>query len=540
MKSNQFMKLLLISLSFILLSSIVSAQKTKEETKKIAKFKNWHNLDLKQNKKNGVSTEKVYNELIKNKTSKTVVVAVIDGGVDIYHEDLKDVIWINEKEFPNNGVDDDKNGYIDDVNGWNFIGNANKENVVYDNLEYVREYQKLKEKYSKTTEYSKEDEEYKYFLKIEKKYKEKRDEAEEFYKIYSKVSENFDYTSKVIKKHYSISTFTYDDLNKLEKSNDEEVENSKKYLLNLMKDGLDSLILAEGYEHWEKEFKYRININYNPREIIGDQYYNFKDSIYGNSDVKGTRSFHGTFVSGIIAAKRDNSVGIEGIADNVKIMCIRVVPDGDERDKDVALSIRYAVNNGAKIINMSFGKEFSPNKKEVLEALEYAADNNVLVIHASGNDSESNDTTLHYPSAYMDKNSRAISSYIEVGASTIDKKKNIVASFSNYGPTTVDIFAPGEDIYSLMPENEYKISSGTSFACPVVSGVAALLWSYYPNLTAKQVKDIIIKSGTDFSDKKVLRPSENKNERPYIKFKELSISGKIANVYNAFKEAENY
>ena len=539
-------KHLLLAVSIILFlgfpfSTSIFAQNSNENVK-IAKFKNWQNTDLKKDKKNGVSTQKAYNELLKGKTSSEIVVAVIDGGIDIYHEDLKEVIWTNSKEISGNGVDDDKNGYIDDIHGWNFIGGA-KGNIIFESLECTREYNRLRNKYDgkKFKDVNISDTvEFRYYKRVEAVYKKERTEADEYYEMYNNVKNRFDKASKIVKNYSKITSINLKDLKNITVIDNIEVQDSKEYLIKLFELGLDSNTIAETFKHFETKYKYHTNVDCNVRSIVGDDPYNFNDSIYGNNDVKGENSTHGTMVSGLIAAKRNNNIGIDGIADNIKIMCIRVVPDGDERDKDVALAIRYAVNNGAKIINMSFGKEFSLQSKLVLEAIEYAADNNVLLIHASGNDASDIDIVSNFPSSLMVNSSRANDSYIEVGSNTIYKNKNMVASFSNYGATTVDILAPGKDIYSTIPENKYDFADGTSLSCPIVSGIAALVWSYNPRLTAKQVKEIIMKSGTSFTNKKVLCPYNSEGKKPKVKFATICVTGMIANVYNALILAEQY
>jgi cell wall-associated protease len=527
-----------------------------KKDKRVQKFENWQNCDLKKDKKNGVSTDLAYSELLKGKTSTEIVVAVIDGGVDIYHEDLKDVIWTNPKEIPGNGIDDDNNGYIDDIHGWSFLGTGKKGSLVYETLEITREYGRLMKRYgikekealpakdtveARYCNYIKEkisnQADFSYFMKIRENFSKKYNNARDNYNYFSTLKTNWEKSELEMKKYLNKDTITASDIKSMDVPKSSSIYGYSDYLKRVSKYYSKSTIDG-AYDYFDKQYK-QYNLNSDARKAVGDDPENFNDTKYGNNDVKGDRPFHGTMVSGIIAAKRNNNIGMNGVADNVKIMAILVVPDGDERDKDVALAIRYATDNGAKIINMSFGKEFSPNKKEVLEAMEYAAAHNVLLVHAAGNESMSNDTTMHYPSVYMDKSSKAIPSFIEVGASTIYKNKKLPASFSNYGPTTVDIFAPGEDIYTTNPESTYDIASGTSFSCPLVSGVAALVWSYYPQLTAKQVKEIIIASGVSYSDLKVIRPSDEK-KAPKIKFGQLSISGKVVNVYQALKLAETY
>lgn len=537
---NFLVLFLVLALQPIAIQAQSSSNVTKD--KRVQKFENWQNCDLKKDKKNGVSTDLAYSELLKGKSSTEIVVAVIDGGVDIFHEDLKEVIWTNPKEIAGNGIDDDNNGYIDDIHGWSFLGTGKKGSLVYETLEITREYGRLNKKYgnkSKKEIPAADMKEYTYYADIKERFTYKKNEVSEMFVIYKKIKDNWDDAEAEVKGFLKKDTVLLSDLKSMKAPEGSVAKYSAEYLLKLMKQGINKSAIEAGLDYFEKESEYRYNVDLNARKAVGDDPNNFNDTKYGNNDVKGDRSNHGTMVSGIIAAKRNNNIGMNGVADNVKIMALLVVPDGDERDKDVALAIRYATDNGAKIINMSFGKEFSPNKKEVLEAMEYATAHNVLLVHAAGNESLSNDSTMHYPSVYMDKSSKAIPSFIEVGASTINKNKKLPANFSNYGPTTVDIFAPGEDIYTTNPESTYEIASGTSFSAPLVSGIAALIWSYYPQLTAKQVKEIIIASGISYADLTVVRPS-NERKAPKIKFGQLSISGKVVNVYQALKLAETY
>jgi subtilisin family serine protease len=518
------------------------AQSGSSSNEPIKKQINWQNADLKKDKKNGVSTDKAYEEILKGKTSTPIIVAVIDGGVDIYHEDLKEVIWTNPKEIPDNGIDDDNNGYIDDVHGWSFLGIGKKGSVNKENLELAREYGRLTKIYGNRTKSSitpAEESDYQYFISVRDKFYSEHRLAEEICKSIKQRIEDWEKSSLELKKYLKKDTLTLKDLKSIKAPKGSDIKQYADYLKSNMENGMSLNILQAGYSYYEEQLKYDLNPDCDSRKAVGDDPNNFNDVKYGNNDVKGSHPDHGTMVAGLIAAKRNNNIGMNGVADNVKIMPVLVVPDGDERDKDVALAIRYATDNGAKIINMSFGKNYSPNKKEVVEAMEYAVAHNVLLVHAAGNESKSNDSTMSYPSPYISKAVTVIPSFIEVGASTMYKDKKLPAKFSNYGATTVDIFAPGEDIYTTYPENTYETASGTSFSSPVVAGVAALVWSYYPKLTAKQVKEIIIASGVSYADKKVLRPCEEE-KAPKIKFGQLSISGKVVNVYNALKLAETY
>ncbi|MCA6434434.1 MAG: S8 family serine peptidase, partial [Cytophagales bacterium] len=291
--------------------------------------------------------------------------------------------------------------------------------------------------------------------------------------------------------------------------------------------------VKEGVDYFEVIVKYGYNAEFDSRQIVGDNYSDFFEKGYGNNDVKGPDPLHGTHVAGIIAADRKNNLGIKGIADNVKIMAVRAVPNGDERDKDVANAIIYAVDNGAKIINMSFGKSFSPEKEVVDRAVKYAEQKGVLLIHAAGNEGDDIDVEKNFPTKkYL--NGKEAKNWIEVGASSWGSDENFVGSFSNYGKKGVSLFAPGVQIYSTTPGNTYKNEDGTSMASPSTAGVAALLMSYFPNLTAIEVKDILEKSTRKFDNLKVQKPGS----KELVSFSELSSSGGLVNAYEAVKMAK--
>ncbi len=510
--------------------------------------KNWFNLDPEKDQVNGVSTERSYSELLKGKTPSPVIVAVIDSGVDFMHEDLKDVMWTNTREIPNNGKDDDKNGYVDDVHGWNFIGGKNGENVNEDNLEMARVYKALKEKYEgkgpQDFKTSKEKEECKLFLSAKTDLEQQRTEinqlAERYLPLYDKLSALND----AVKKSSGKSKITFAELQAYTPVNDTEKENKERFskrLSNSPELSLDDLLgsLQEAVDYINGQLKYNLNPDLNTRSIVGDNYNNSNEKYYGNSDCKGPESFHGTHVAGIIAAKRNNGIGMDGICSSALIMSVRAVPNGDERDKDVANAIRYAVDNGAKIINMSFGKKYPWDKKAVDDAVRYAASKGVLLIHAAGNDHVNIDSVSHFPcKSFLD--GKTAENFIDIGALSWKQGDNLVADFSNYGKKTVDVFAPGVDIYSTAPENKYKNASGTSMACPVTAGVAAVLKSYYPFLTPVQLKEILLKSSNTAYKNLILNTEVSEGPSQAIAFGELSQTGGIVNLYKALQLAETY
>jgi cell wall-associated protease len=516
-------------------------------------LKDWFLRDPETDKLQGLSVEKAYATLLKGRPSRTITVAVIDSGIDFEHEDLKDVMWTNPKEVKNNGVDDDKNGYIDDIHGWSFIGGKNG-NVKRDTYELTREYVRLRGKYENLLEseiLKKDREEYAYWLKIKTAFTEAKEKNEADYKSCVETTDQYNQFYKglssaieFVKKEYNVSSITPQLVDTLQggsktraaksilgfvyenQGRDADVDafaNELKYVIDHN---------TEVCDNYKNGMEYGYNPEFDPRSIVGDNYTNTEERFYGNNDVKGTFPVHGTHVAGVIAANRKNNLGINGIADNVKIMALRAVPNGDERDKDIANAIRYAVDNGAKVINMSFGKDYSPQKDAVDKAVKYAEAKGVLLVHAAGNDDDNNDTKPSFPTRYY-KDGKEANNWIEVGASGWGADSTLAADFSNYGKKSVNFFAPGVQLYSTTPANGYETMDGTSFASPAVSGVAAILLSYFPNLTPLQVKDILIKSTRKF-DSLMVKKSDKTG---VVKFSDLSSSGGLVNAYEAVKLA---
>jgi len=503
----------------------------------------WFVKDPAQDKVQGLSVNKAY-ELVKNKPSKKVTVAVIDSGVDIDHEDLEGKIWINEDEIAGNGKDDDNNGYVDDRYGWNFIGGKDGENVKQDTYELTRIYVKLKEKYGdvEPDEVKKKNkEEYEYWEKVKKNWEKSYKENKQKYEFYSSLQSNIVRYNTLLKAYFDVDTLTMENLKELD-TQDSTLMVARNFVglifQNVGEDADFEAIakdLESAVEHFGNQVNYAFNESFDPRDIVGDNYDDLYEKGYGNADVKGHDPSHGTHVAGIIAAVRDNDLGIQGIASNVEIMVVRAVPDGDERDKDVANAIIYAVDNGADIINMSFGKSYSPEKEAVDKAVKYAEEKGVLLVHAAGNSSKDVDVSDNFPSRnYLNKGESTL--WMEIGASAWGNDENFVGSFSNYGKKTVDLFAPGVDIYSTTPDNEYESFNGTSMAAPATSGVAALVMSYYPELSAFQVKDILKKSSRKFDNLQVLKPGADDEK---VNFSDLSITGGLINAYEALKLAES-
>ncbi len=508
--------------------------------------KDWYMLDKSKDGYYGVSAEKTISTLLKDKPSKTVVVAILDSGVDYKHEDLKDNMWVNPKEIPNNGKDDDKNGYIDDIHGWNFIGGKNGENVSVDNYEVVRLYGKMKYKFAnadpdKISSADKKD--YATFLKIKEEVESRRNAAKE---ALDQIEQSESLVKNAIQsavKALDGKPLTMENINNIDEGDSKNLSMGVAILKQVIEENAeitsgDQLIefiendFAEGKKHYSKELDYAFNPDFDTRKIVGDNYKDAYEKNYGNNDVKGPDASHGTHVAGLIGAVRNNNIGMNGIATNVKIMSVRCVPDGDERDKDVANAIRYAVDQGATVINMSFGKGYSPEKEVVDAAVKYAASKDVLLVHAAGNSAQNNDKTDNFPcKQYKVKkflgNNKA-KNWLEIGAIAPKSNEELVATFSNYGKKNVDVFSPGVAIYSTTPENSYQSFQGTSMASPIAAGVATMLRSYFPTLTSKQIIKIIKKS-VEVPNIEVIEPGTKKQ----VKFSSLSSSGGIINLEKA-------
>ncbi len=500
-------------------STVFSQEKSVEKLDQT--YLNWYNHDPVKDNILGTSVDRVYTELLKNQVSKkTVIVAIIDSGVDIDHEDLKGQIWINDDEIAGNAIDDDKNGYVDDIHGWNFIGNKKGENISYETFEYTRIYKSGGGPYFDKAKRLYENE-----LARQKTEKENINKFEQMY-----------FSAKgIIKEITGITVTSLSDLDAITPNDGERVLSAKRFLSSRYERGFTETALERIKKGNDDYFSKFLNLNFNPRLVVGDDPNNITDMDYGNPDVKGKRSDHGTSVAGVVAALRDNGLGINGIATNVKLMCIRSTPRGDERDKDVALAIKYAVDNEADIINMSFGKAFSPQKQFVDLAVKLAEQKGVLIVHSAGNEGRDIDVEDTYPSNhYLDGS--AIPNWITVGASGFTDNDGTALKFSNYGQNNVDVFAPGEKIISTDSSSYYNMHDGTSFSGPVVTGIAALILSYYPDLKPQQMIAILQES-THKIDKKVFLPGLETKDPKKVKFRSLSKSGGIVNAFEAFKRA---
>ena len=480
--------------------------------------KSWGHADLITDTIPGMSVDKAYSDIIGNKKGTKVIVAVLDSGIDLKHEDLDDVLWTNKKEKPGNNIDDDNNGFIDDIHGYNLLGESYNEQ-----LEYTRI---LRLKIGDAG----------FQAKAKAELDKKRPEALANKQQYEQILQAVKNADAAVKKHLDKTDYTKKDLSGI-KAESEEMQRNVAILTQMYSyaDSIPELMenLEDGIKHFTEQLNYHLNVDFDGRKVVGDDPYDLMDTKYGNGNPQNRveDESHGTHVAGIIAAERNNGLGANGVANNVEIMSIRAVPNGDEYDKDIALGIRYAVDNGAKIINCSFGKSFSPNADWVYDAIKYAASKDVLIVHAAGNDGVDldNPKNPNYPNDQINNGPEFADNVITVGALDPEYGSEMLASYSNYGAINVDIFAPGTDIYSTIPQNKYEFMPGTSMASPAVAGVAALVRSQYPSLSAPQVKKIILESGLSTKAAVILGGDTSKSST----LDKISKSGKIVNAYNA-------
>ena len=507
---------------------------------------NWFNLDYDSDGVRGVSTEKVYKELIGKRQSETVIVAVIDSGVDSEHEDLKPIMWINSDEIAGNGKDDDNNGYVDDIHGWNFLGGKDGKNVNDETLEVTRLYAHYLKRFGDLEDDSKlskkEKKDYETFKKVKKEVEDNRNQAQAQLASFEMIETRYMGAIEAAREMLGDNELSEELLGTLDPGDDPAKGMAVELLTGALKEGITLDDIEEeikgqivgAKDYFANQANYYYNPEWNPRkDIIKDDYTNSYEKGYGNNDVKGPDAQHGTHVAGIIAAVRDNGIGMKGVANDVRIMSIRAVPNGDEHDKDIANAIIYAVDNGASVINMSFGKGYSWDKKAVDAAVKYACKKDVLLVHAAGNSNQDNDTSSNFPTDKFLKGKKPAPNWLEIGALSWKKGDEAPARFSNYGKDKVDLFAPGVDIYSTIPDvNAYEPLSGTSMASPVSAGVAAMLRSYFPSLTAVQVKSIMMESIVPITEDVKLPGSDEK-----VKMKDLCQTGGVLSAYKAFQLA---
>ena len=535
------MKKVLIAAAFLASFSFAFAQDKMQDND----LKTWYHKDFSTTNVYGVNTDNAYKFLeSKGLKPRTIVVGVLDSGVEVDHPGLINNMWKNPNEIPNNGIDDDKNGYVDDIYGWNFIGGKTAD-VDADNLEVTRMVKKYQPIFEGTdsaknrANQAKMPEEYAIYQKSKKLYDEKGSEAKQYYHYFS----GFNNAIPSIVKTLNGKTLTKANLAAIKPASQEDSRNLQ-ILNSLVQDAgnvgktpkeVEELLRKEiegALKHYESQATKHYNLDFDPRkEIVGDNYDNYNEKHYGNNHYEGPDASHGTHVSGIIAGLPHGNEVQYGVAHKVaKIMTVRAVPDGDERDKDVANAIRYAVDNGAKILKMSFGKAVSPGKKHVWEAMKYAEKKGVLLVKAAGNENQNIGENEYFPTNFMKQSDEKpfVSNMIVVGAST-NNSQNLRARFSNYNGKMVDVFAPGQEIYSTVPDAKYEYLQGTSMASPVVAGAAAVLWAYMPSLTPQQIKEALVKT--------VNKSTVNANVDSSANFDQISVAGGVIDLYKAAQYA---
>ncbi len=499
----------------------------------------WHLKDYHRDSIPGISLDKLYDELIKDQKGKQIIVAIIDTEIDINHEDLKDFIWINKDEIPNNGLDDDNNGYVDDVNGWNFIGNNKGENLICSNFSYTRKLKELSPIYkAKTLEDVRNDTlNFKIYQRALRDHQTMTLQLKEDYQYAEFLNTGFPNSKKLLDSIFSGSTYTINQLDSLYtifKKQDSIKAADVYFMIDFINYDMHGYADNLAYETNLIE-KYSNNVNYDDRKIIGDNVNDIEDRDYGSPFTTNSLKVftHGTIVSGVLAAHRTNNKGIRGITNTIKLipLCIQA-KFGAETDKDLALSIYYAVNNGAQVINISANRTFEIHNQWVQQALLYAEKNNVLVVKGAGNSETDIDKVSTYPNKIT--SDHELNNFVVVGATGKHLDENFKPVWANYGSKTVDFYAPGVDIPTTIPFDSYKIDSGSSLSTAITSGVAALLLSYFPDLKVSDIRHILMESATRYELDIELDYDSNK----VVPFSKLSNSGGVLNAFNAFLLAE--
>ena len=504
----------------------------------------WHHKDVFEDTIPGLSLDKTFKYLENNKINPkdTIIVAVLDTPIDIEHEDLKGRIWQNLNEVPNNNTDDDNNGYIDDHKGWNFLINKEGDQISYVNNESTRIVRKYRETFKDSAyipKSQKDSSDFTLYKKALKLYDSQLDLAKEdtayinmLYGLKKSAHEN-------LSKYFPKLQYNIERLDSLSRKHPKDtlLQDDILRVRNFIEYGITEDYLKNYEEIANNKFTKLLNFDYIERKSLDKLSNDIKDNIYGGNKVNQNLNLltHGTVVAGAIAGNRDNTIGVRGVSNTIKIMPVCISAVGEEHDKDIALGIRYAVDNGAKVINMSFGKKVSLYRKLVQDAIQYANDNEVLIVSSIGNENRLLNGSNEYPNGKIDSH-KSFENFIHVGASNFRINQKLKASFSNYSKENVDVFAPGTRIKTLNPNNQYIEESGTSMASALVSGVAGLIWSYFPDITAKQMKEILIKTGISYNIN--VEVKQNDGTKKLVPFSELSKSGKIVNAYNALLLAE--
>ena len=356
-------------LNFSPISSINDTIPQRQLSEEELKF--WHFRDIILDTIPGISLNRTYDNLLTIKDVKEkIVVAIIDGEIDINHTDLKSKIWINKDEIPNNNIDDDNNGYIDDIHGWNFLGNAKGEKNKFVNFEITRYLKKLKPYFENkdTLNLNSNDKDlYDLYGQINNRYNDRMNYFLAEKQNYDLLFTLYFNAKKKLDKYFINKPFNVKDLDSLSKLGLKDVSESDfEILINCLANGVDDNYVINEKEHATNIIEKVLSLSFNDRITQGDNPEDIKDIDYGNNSVNGHIEYmsHGTKMAGIISGINQNN--------EIEIMSLPISAYGDEHDKDIALAIRYSVDNGAKVINMSFSKEYSINKEWVFDAFKYA------------------------------------------------------------------------------------------------------------------------------------------------------------------------
>lgn len=566
------MKKMFLFLALSLFANMTYAQLLKNGSSNDKKQSDldWFNCSFDKDGIYGAEVNKAYDFLKDKKIKKRPVVAIIGTGLDIEHEDLKDAIWKNPKEKKINGKDNDKNGYIDDIHGWNFLGGKDgtvmEKTMEEGDREFIRLFDKGYGKYfydgenfyqminDKKTKVPAPDNmnEYRYYVnrvlsesRIAGSYGGYqlsyliRDYGKHFDRMMRAKYPNQELTQKEFGICYDPKAAKRDSLSEVAfmiyiMGFTVSQTDSWDVVHNAIKSGDQITMAKEEYEKAMQQYG-----NDGRKEIVGDNYLDLNDYKYGNNVLLTSDAFAGTMLGGIIAANRENDWGMNGIMDKAELMTLRVkANEGEPYLKDVVLAIRYAVDNHADIIMLPQQATLYPDnqKKWVDEALKYAESKGVLVVVPTREYSVDMAKMEFYPNRWM-TGEKELTNLMIVASS--DKNGNPSMS-SNYGAKEVDLFAPGTDVYSSYTGDTYQKASGAGLAAAATVGVAALIKAYYPELSGSQIRNLLIKSVTSRADAEVekgIRVKDRVTQDLFL-FGDLCLSKGILNAYNAVIAAD--
>jgi subtilisin family serine protease len=500
---------------------------------------------------------------------RPITIALIGGGIDISHKAISDIIWVNRRERRINGRDNDRNGWIDDRHGWNFLGN---DTMTINSLSTMgdREFLRLKDKYNHflfvedgiaymfddelgalvETEPPADMEEFEYFLRVVTE--SELAETNRGVMLAKAVVWYIREIGHSMRMAYPERVLTRTDFGEFVRA-----QQSTTAMQDALFAFIDLMFMSANTEDWntmaafaDTEFIPIQELRHEramarrfprERELIGDDPNDLNDKGYGNNNLLANNALRNTMIAGIIGAGGGQSE-IRGITNNVQIMTLRIEADfGEPYMKDMALAIRYAVEQGADIIQLGATNRLFPRHQShwVEEALRYAEQRNVLVVIPVRDLSSNLDDFPFYPNRNL--STGTLSNIITVAAS--DSLGNPFL-WANFSETELDIFAPGVEIKSAMPGNRYAIDSGSAYAAAMVTGVAAFIKNYFPQITPAQMRQLLIDTVTDRSDAEVEKQyratagsMRGRIATDLFLFSDLCVSGGILNAERAIKEA---